>query len=101
MPSSPDTGVPLRVAVPSPLSTKLRLAGSGYDGEISGLIEYKMIGAFEKLAVVIVTVPKLPRMKLILLALVMAGAGGGSFIVRVKDWMASGSAPLLAVKVSG
>lgn len=90
-PSSPASGVPLRVAVPSPLFTKLTLAGN------AGLLVAVMVDTVGAPLVVTLNVPKLPMVNAVLSMLVMSG---DSSTVRIKDCVVSPT-PLLAVIVSG
>ena len=85
----PAAGVPARVAVPSPLSTKVTPVGRGPDSVRAGV---------GKPVVVTVNDPAVPTAKVLALALVMAGAWS---TVRVKLWVASGDTPLAAVMVIG
>ena len=90
VPSSPEIGVPLKVAVPSPLSTKVTLPGN------EGALVAVMVDTVGTPLVVTVNVPKLPTLKAVLSGLVIAG---DTFTVNVKDCIASGVMPLLAVTV--
>ena len=65
MPAVPEAGVPLRVAVPLPLSLNVTGLGSDPDSVRLGLGEP---------VVVTVNVPALPTVKVVLFALVIAGA---------------------------
>ena len=69
-------GVPARVAVPSPLSTKVTPEGRAPDS---------VIAAFGVPVVVTVNVPAAPAVKEVALALVIAGAPA---TVTVSVWMA-------------
>ena len=91
--SSPEIGVPLKTAVPSPLSTNVTLAGN-----VGVLLVSVMVDTVGTPVVVTVNVPATPMVKAVLSALVIAG---DSITVKVKDWMASVPTPLLAVIVSG
>src|SRR5713226_7723922 len=88
-PAVPDAGVPLSVAVPFPLFLKVTPLGSAPDSDKDG------VGVP---VVVTVNVPTLPTVKVVLLALVIAGAW---FIASVKPWLAGVPTPLLAVIVRG
>ncbi len=85
----PAAGVPDRVAVPSPLSVKVTPLGN---------VPVSLSAAVGLPVDVTVKVPDDPSMKVVSFADVMAGAAS---TVRVKDWVASGLTPLLAVMVSG
>ena len=91
-PPVPAAGVPDRVAVPLPLSTKVTPEGRA--------------PVLERLAVGFpldptVNVPALPAVKVVLEPEVMLGASGPLLTVSVKDCAASGLIPLLAVIVKG
>ena len=84
--------VPLRAADPLPLSLKLTPRGNG------------PLSLREGVGVPVAVMVKLatePAVKVVLLALVMAGATGAGLTVRVKLCVASGPEPLWAVIVSG
>ena len=89
MPEVPVAGVPDRVAVPSPLSTKLTPLGSGPVSDSAAVGEADDVT---------VKVPLVPSVKVVLSPEVMAGA---AFTVRVKLWVAFAPTPLAAVMVSG
>src|SRR5258708_11285466 len=89
VPAVPPAGVPARVPVPLPLLTKLTPEGKA---PVTETVE------FGKPLVVTVKVPALPVVKVVLLALVIAGAW---FTVSVKLCVALLPTPLDAVKVSG
>ena len=82
VPPVPAAGVPERVAVPSPLSTKVTPLGRGPVSETAGA---------GKPPVVTVNVPALPVVKVVSAPELM---DGGSSTVRVNDWLAAGSTPL-------
>ena len=85
----PTAGVPARVAVPSPLSTKVTPVGRAPDSARPAV----------GLPVdVTVKVPAEPSVKVVLLAEVIAGAAS---TVSVKVWVAGLPIPLLAVMVNG
>ena len=88
-PLLPAAGVPDRVAVPSPLSTKLTPLGSEPNSDNAGV---------GKPVEVTVKVPAEPSVNVVLAADVMAGA---DCTVKVKDCVASGLTPLVAVMVIG
>src|SRR3954447_24478522 len=83
-------GVPAMVAVPSPLSVKVTLAGS------APVLESAT--AVGKPVVVTVNVPAAPTVKVALAALVIAG---GWLTTRVKFCVAFGATPLLPVMTIG
>ena len=85
----PAAGVPVRVAVPSPLSTKLTPVGRVPDSDSVA------VGLPVE---VTVKVPALPSVNVALEPEVMAAAAS---TVRVKDWVAGLPTPLSAVMVSG
>ena len=74
----PASGVPVSVAVPSPLSTKVTPPGSAPVSLSAGV---------GKPVVVTVKLPGVPTVNVVLSALVIAGAWS---TVRVKFWVASG-----------
>ena len=80
------------MAVPSPLSIKVTPDGSAPDS---------VIVAVGLPVVVTGNVPWVPTVKAAALPLVMAGAVGAAFTVRVKLWLAAGLTPLDAVIVIG
>jgi hypothetical protein len=82
VPSLPAAGIPARVPVPFPLSTN--------DTPVGRDPVLVNDGAGEP-AVVTVKVPANPVVKVVLLALVIAGA---ALTVRVKFWVASGETTL-------
>ncbi len=92
MPPVPAAGVPLRVAVPLPLSVKLTPPGS-FPLSLSVVV----VGTPG--LVVTVKLPAMPTVKVVLAALVIAGRAWST--VSVKIWVASGVTPLLAVMVKG
>ena len=81
--------MPLSVAVPLPLSTKVTPPGRA---------PVSLRAADGEPVLVTVNVPALPTVKVVLAALVMAGAWS---TVRLKLCVASEPTPLLAVMVSG
>ena len=81
----PLAGVPANAAVPSPLSTKVKPAGSAPVSLKTGV---------GNPVVVTVNVPNVPAVNVVLSALVTAAAW---LTVSVKLWMASGITPLAAV----
>lgn len=84
--------VPLRAADPLPLSLKLTPLGN------------EPLSLSEGVGVPVVVTVKLatePAVKVVLVALVIAGAMGAGLTVSVKFWMASGPEPLWAVIVNG
>src|SRR4051794_39095606 len=87
----PAAGVPLRVAVPSPLSVKVTPVGRLPVAVIVVAVGYPA-------AVVTAKVPDVPIANVVPSSLVMAGS---SVTVRVKSWVASVVAPLPAVMVIG
>src|SRR5208337_3558153 len=86
VPPVPAAGVPLSVAVPLPLSANVTPLGK---------VPVSLRLACGKAVVVTVKLPAAPTMKVVLLALVMAGAW---LTVRVKVWVAGLPTPLEAVK---
>lgn len=88
-PFVPDAGVPLRVAVPFPLSTNVTPEGSVAPPSLSD--------GFGKPEVVTLNVPAAPAVNVVLLALVIAGAWS---TVSVKFCVALLPTPLLAVMVN-
>jgi hypothetical protein len=90
VPPVPAPGVPLRVAVPFPLSVKATPIGSVPDS--------LRLGA-GKPVVVTEKVPTAPTVKVVPLALVMAGGWPSWLTVRVKLCVAVVPTPLLAVNV--
>ena len=84
----PAAGVPLSVAVPLPLSVKVKPVGNAVDSLIAGVGDP---------AVVTVNDPGVPRANVALFALVMASP----VTFRVKFCTAFGPAPLTAVKLMG
>src|SRR5271157_611600 len=89
VPPVPAAGVPLSVAVPLPLSANVTPLGK---------VPVSLRLACGKAVVVTVKLPAAPAVKVVLLALVMAGAW---LTVRVKVWVAGLPTPLEAVKVRG
>ena len=85
-------GVPLKVAVPLPLSTNVTPVGNAPASLSAG---------FGLPVVVTVNVPAMPTVKVVVAALVIVGATGVGLTVRVKDWVALGAMPLFAVIVKG
>jgi hypothetical protein len=83
----PAAGVPLRVPVPSPLSTNVTPLGKAPDSESDGL---------GKPEVITVNDPEAPSVKVALLTLVIAGAWS---TVSVKVCVPFVPTPLLAVRV--
>jgi hypothetical protein len=90
VPPLPDAGVPLSVAVPFPLFTNVTPLGRVPVSVTDG------VGAP---VVVTVKLPAVPTVNVVLLALVIAGAAGAAFTVKVKVWLAELPTPLLAVIV--
>ena len=88
VPPLPDAGVPLRVAVPSPLSLKVTPLGSAPDSVKDGV---------GKPVVSTVNDAEAPTANVVLLGLMMAGAWS---TVKLKVWLAGEPMPLLAVNVS-
>ena len=86
----PAPGVPARVAVPLLLFVKVTPLGSAPVSLIT------MVAFVGKPVVVTEKVPAVPTVKVVLSALVIAGAW---LIVRVKLWGAVAPAALLAVKL--
>jgi hypothetical protein len=84
--------VPESVAVPLWLSTNVTPAGS------EPLRVIVMLAFVGNPVVVTVKVPAEPWLKVVLFALVIAGA---SLTVSVKLWVASGAMPLLALNEMG
>jgi hypothetical protein len=91
VPPLPDAGVPLNVPVPFPLFTNVTPLGSAPVSVSVG------VGAP---VVVTVKLPAAPTVKVVVFALVIAGATCAVFTVRVKAWLAGLPTPLLAVIVS-
>ena len=89
MPPVPAAGVPASVAVPSALSVRVTPAGKE---------PVSLMAAVGKPVVVMANEPAWPTVKVVVLALVIAGAW---LTVRVKLWVASGRVPLAAVMVNG
>jgi len=88
VPPVPAAGVPLSVPVPFPLSLNVKPPGKATPPLVRP-------GAGEPV-VVTANVPAVPTVKVVLLALVIAGAWR---TVSVKFWVAFGVTPLVAVKV--
>jgi hypothetical protein len=88
-PPVPAAGVPLSVAVPLPWSMNVTPAGNTPASVIGATVGNPVV--------VTVNVPALPTAKVVVLALVIAGAWP---TVSVKTCVAFGSTPLLAVIVS-
>ena len=88
----PAAGVPAKVAVPFPLSTKVTPEGSA---------PVSVIAAVGLPVVITENDPCVPTVKAVELALVMAGAVGAALTVSVKLWVALGLTPLFAVIVIG
>ena len=82
-------GVPATVAVPSPLSVKVKPAGN---------VPVSVMAAVGEPVVVTVKVPAEPIVNCAWFALVIAG---GCWTVMVRVWVAFGLIPLLAVTVIG
>jgi uncharacterized membrane protein len=92
VPFVPVAGVPLSVAVWFPLLVNVTPLGSAPVSVIVG------VGVP---VVVTVKVPAPPTVKVVLLALVIAGAWFAALTVSVKLCVAAGLTPLLAVIVNG
>jgi hypothetical protein len=90
VPPVPLAGVPARVAVPSPLSTKVTPLGR------VALPSLSAGGVGNEWPVVTLKVPLCPTVKVVALPLVIEG---GSSTVSVKLWVPFGVTPLLAVMV--
>lgn len=90
MAAVPAAGVPLRVAVPFPLSLNVTPPGSAPVSVSDG------VGAP---VVVTERVPAVPTLNVVLLALVKTGAVLGVLTAKVKVWVAGVPTPLPAVKV--
>jgi hypothetical protein len=89
VPPAPPAGVPPSVAVPSPLFTNVTPFGS---------VPVSLSDGVGVPVVVTVKLPAVPTVKVVLFALVIAGAW---FTVSVKLWVAAVPTPLLAVIVTG
>jgi hypothetical protein len=83
--------VPAKVAVPSPLSTKVTPAGSAPDSDNVGLGDP---------VVATVNDPAEATKKVVVLALVIVGAAP-AFTVSMKFWVALGDTVFAAVMVNG
>jgi hypothetical protein len=92
VPAVPEAGVPLSVPVPFPLSLNVTPLGSAPVSLSEG------VGLP---VAVTVKLPAVPTVKVVLLALVIAGDVPPLPTVSVKLWLAAVPTPLLAVKVSG
>src|SRR5687768_7128110 len=89
VPPVPAAGVPLRVPVPLPLSTKLTPVGRGTPPRV-------MLALVGNPVVDTVKVPSVPTVNVVLLALVIVGA---SFTVRVKFCVGEDPDVFVAVNV--
>ena len=90
VPTVPDAGVPLRVAVPFPLFVKVTPLGKAPDSVMDGVGDP---------VVVTVKLPAAPTVNVVLLALVIVGEVRAVLTVSVKLWLAGVPTPLLAVIV--
>ena len=84
--------MPCSVAIPCP-----RIAKVTPDGKAP----VSLIDGVGLPVVVTVKAPAVPTVKAAVLALVIAGGSAVTVTVRVKDWVASGATPLVALMVSG
>ena len=89
MPAVPLAGVPARVAVPLPLSVKVTPVGSAPVSLRAAVGVAEVVTLKELVTVSAKVVPGVEVMV------------GGPSTVRVKDWVAGLSTPLLAVMVKG